>query len=42
MIQVGQRFSLGYQLAHRIEATVIALEDQHVIVDATHRCPPAS
>lgn len=42
MIQVGQTFSLGFQLAHRIEATVIELRDQDVVAECVHRCVPTS
>ena len=40
MIRLGSRWSLAWKLPHRIECEVTALEQDRVVVQATHRCPP--
>lgn len=38
MIVVGSRWSLAWRYRHRVEVTVLALEADHVVTDAVHRC----
>ena len=39
-MNIGERFTLAWKHPHRIEAEIIALEQDRVLVDAEHRCPP--
>ncbi len=39
-MNVGERYSLAWKHPHRIECEIVALERDHVVVDAVHRCPP--
>lgn len=38
MIAVGSRWSLAWKHPHRLEATVTALEQDHVVAEVDHRC----
>lgn len=39
MITVGSRWSLDWpKYAHLLDATVVALEQEHVVCDVAHRC----
>ena len=39
MIQVGQRFTLDWpRYDHLLDCVVIALEQEHVVAEVTHRC----
>lgn len=38
-MNIGERYALAWKLPHRIEATVVALEPDHVVVESVHRCP---
>lgn len=38
-MQIGERYTLAWKLPHRIECEIVALEPDHVIVEAVHRCP---
>jgi hypothetical protein len=38
MISVGSRYSLAWKHPHRLEATVTALEPDHVLAQVDHRC----
>lgn len=40
MIQTGQKYALRWQFPHRIDATVVALEQAEVVCEVTHRCDP--
>ena len=39
-MNVGERYSLFWKAPHRIECEVIALEQDRVLVESVHRCPP--
>jgi hypothetical protein len=39
-VNVGERYSLTYKQYHRVEAEIVELTPDYVIVDAVHRCPP--
>ena len=43
MICVGSRWALDWpRYPHLLDATVVALEQEHVVADVAHRCPPTS
>jgi hypothetical protein len=37
-MQVGDRYSLAWKYHHRIEATIVALHERHLIAKTEHRC----
>jgi hypothetical protein len=37
-MNVGERYSLAWKHPHRLEATIIALEADHVVCKVDHRC----
>lgn len=39
-VNVGERFSLAWKHPHRIEATIVELGPDRVLVESVHRCPP--
>jgi hypothetical protein len=38
-VNIGGRYTLRWSAPHRIECTIVGLENDYVVVDATHRCP---
>lgn len=40
MIRLGSRWSLAWKHPHRIEATIVALEESAVLCAVVHRCGP--
>jgi hypothetical protein len=37
-MQIGERYSLAWKHPHRLEATIVALESDHVVCEVDHRC----
>lgn len=38
-MQIGEQFTLAWKMPHRIEAVIVELERDYVVVEAVHRCP---